>query len=328
MPFASERILTNTTSITMSKEELEETSKPEEAYRTTFLNYISKERRLSDYTQRNYSHAIELFFSYLRKIEGWTGDLNEVKTNLVRNFIIDQQRTHAKRTVHNWISALRSFFNYWVKHKALISSPLIGITLPKLDKKLPLFLSEKNMVLLLKGPLLRLEAGVLEPFQAWRDLLILELLYGGGLRVSELVNLNYGAINLMDGCARVLGKGKKERICPLGAIALECLIKFKNEFANDSTMNAPIILNDKQGRMGVRQVQLKLKEYLKLAGLPLDLTPHKIRHSYATHMLNHGANLRLVQALLGHTSLSTTQIYTHVNAARLKEAHQLAHPRS
>jgi len=156
----------------------------------------------------------------------------------------------------------------------------------------------------------------------------MELLYGGGLRVSELVALNYGSVEFESGVARVLGKGNKERLCPLGAVALAVLKKFKNEFARNTSPTSPVLVMPNQRRMPVRQVQLMLKRYLALADLPLDLTPHKIRHSYATHLLNAGADLRLVQELLGHASLNTTQVYTHVSVARLKEVYNKAHPRA
>ena len=172
-----------------------------------------------------------------------------------------------------------------------------------------------------------LENKSLLPFQAWRDRLILEILYGGGLRISELVGLNYGMIDFSSGVARILGKGQKERLCPLGKVAINCLNQFRAEFASQTSYDDPVVVNDQLKRISARFVQLMIKKYLKLADLPLDMSPHKIRHSYATHLLNNGADLRLVQELLGHASLSTTQIYTHVDLARLKAAHRIAHPR-
>jgi integrase/recombinase XerC len=146
--------------------------------------------------------------------------------------------------------------------------------------------------------------------------------------VSELAGLNYGDVDFRRGVARIRGKGNKERLCPLGKIAMRVLKKFRQEFSTSSGYEDPVVLGNKKLRIRVRQVQLLVKKYLALADLPLDLTPHKIRHSFATHLLNHGADLRLVQDLLGHSSLSTTQIYTHVALGRLKEAHRKAHPRA
>jgi integrase/recombinase XerC len=201
--------------------------------------------------------------------------------------------------------------------------------MPKLEKRLPQFLTEEQMRLLLTGPQRLLQNESLDPFTAWRDRLAMELLYGAGLRVSELVALNYGDIEMESGVARVLGKGRKERLCPIGRVALAVLQKFRAEFRPDATPRSAVLpAKEKRGRMTVRAVQLMLKRYLALAELPHDLTPHKLRHSYATHLLNGGADLRLVQELLGHASLATTQIYTHVSVARLKDIYNKAHPRA
>lgn len=304
------------------------TSNPESILIDSFFEHLRSERHLSKYTCRNYRHAIDTFFDWLRKNERWSGQLEFITKNHIRGFVIEFQNTHSRRTLHNWCSGLKTFFNYLIKHKHIDNNPWISVSLPKLNKPLPIFLTETQIVKLLSGPTILLRENVLEPFQAWRDRLILELLYGGGLRVSELVSLNYGTVDWSNGVATVMGKGSKERKCPLGPIALECLKKFRDEFAPDISREAPILLNNQRTRLPIRQVQLILKKYLALAELPPDLTPHKIRHSYATHLLNHGANLRIVQELLGHVSLSTTQIYTHIDFKRLKEVHKLAHPRN
>ncbi|MSU51558.1 MAG: tyrosine recombinase XerC, partial [Opitutus sp.] len=207
-------------------------------------------------------------------------------------------------------------------------NPLLNVPLPKLEKRLPKFLTEAQMKLLLTGPQRLLENETIEPHTAWRDRLAMELLYGGGLRVSELVGLNHGAIDVDSGVARVLGKGRKERLCPLGRVALTVLKKFRDEFARDKGPDGAVLANPNGSRMTVTAVQLMLKRYLALAGLPMDLTPHKLRHSYATHLLNAGADLRLVQELLGHSQLATTQLYTHVSMARLQEIYAKAHPRA
>lgn len=296
-------------------------------YIHSFLEHLKSERHLSKYTSRNYAHAIKIFFKWLKEQEKWSGELNSITKQHIRGFIIEFQNNHSRRTLHNWCSGLRTFFYYLIKQKVLENNPWISITLPKLNKSLPIFLTENQIIQLLAGPSKLLQEKLLNPFEAHRDRLILELLYGGGLRVSELVNLNYGDIDWSTGVATILGKGSKERKCPLGMVALEYLKEFQNEFAPDISRSAPILLSNKKNRLGVRQVQLMLKKYLALAELPLDLTPHKIRHSYATHLLNNGANLRIVQELLGHASLSTTQIYTHVDFKRLKEVHEMAHPR-
>ena len=293
-----------------------------------FENFLAKERRYSGYTVRNYRQAFEDFYFWLRDAGLWTRGLDALGQREMRDFVIEAQRRFDRRTLHNHASGLRTFFKYWMRHGRLKRNPLAGVPLPKLEKRLPKFLTEEQMKTLLKGPQRRLENGTADPHTAWRDRLAMELLYGGGLRVSELVALTYGAIDFQAGVARVLGKGRKERLCPLGSVALAVLVKFRDEFAPRATPSSPVLVNRDGSRMDARAVQKLLKIYLELAGLPLDLTPHKLRHSYATHLLNAGADLRLVQELLGHAQLATTQVYTHVSVARLKEIYAKAHPRA
>ena len=293
-----------------------------------FLVYLEKERRYSPYTLRNYKQAFADFYIWLNQSGLWARGLDALKARDLRDFVIEGQRRFDRRTLHLHVSGLRAFFKYWLKHGRVVRNPFVGVPLPKLEKRLPKFLTEEQMKRLLMGPSRLLENESVDAFTAWRDRLAMELLYGGGLRVSELVALNYGAIDLEGGVARVVGKGKKERLCPLGLVAIAVLKKFKNEFARDASFAAPVLVTKQFERLPVRQVQLMLKRYLSLADLPLELTPHKIRHSYATHLLNAGADLRLVQELLGHVSLNTTQVYTHVSVARLKEVYAKAHPRA
>ena len=158
--------------------------------------------------------------------------------------------------------------------------------------------------------------------------MIIELLYGAGLRVSELIGLNYGDLDGKRATVRVVGKGQKERVCPIGQVALRTISEFRKSYAKDSSHDRPIVINRQGSRLSARSVQAMLKKYLRSAKLPEDLTPHKLRHSFATHMLDNGADMRTVQELLGHESLSTTQVYTHVSVSRLKKAHLLAHPRA
>ena len=293
-----------------------------------FLLHLEKERRLSAYTVRNYGQAIRDFSIWMKANTRWDGEWEDLSATQLKRFLIERQGSHSRRTIHNHFSALKTFSKYLQTLKLIKKNPFTGIVLPKLDKPLPKFLTEKQMSQLLSGPMKLLDNETLDPWLVWRDRLVLELLYGAGLRVSELAGLNYGAIDFQRGVARVLGKGNKERLCPLGKIAMLVLEKFRQEYAPATGHEDPVILGNKKNRIRVRQVQLMVKKYLALADLPLDLTPHKIRHSFATHLLNHGADLRLVQDLLGHASLSTTQIYTHVTLGRLKDAHSKAHPRA
>ncbi len=292
-----------------------------------FADYLAHERRYSAYTLRNYFQALEDFHAWLTGAGLAAAGFDALGTREVRDFVIEAQRRFGRRTLHNHVSGLRAFYKFWLRQGQVRRNPFVGVPLPKLERRLPKFLTEEQMVLLLNGPQRLLAAGELDAFTACRDRLVMELLYGGGLRVSELVGLTYGAIDLDTGVARVLGKGRKERLCPLGRVATALLGKFRTEFARSSLPPAPVIVDRHQRRLPVRQVQLLLKRYLAHAELPLDLTPHKLRHSYATHLLNAGADLRLVQELLGHAQLATTQVYTHVSVARLKDIHARAHPR-
>lgn len=293
-----------------------------------FLDHLRHERRYSPYTLRNYRQAFVDFHRWLRSAGMEGKGFDRLTARDLRDFVIEGQRRFDRRTLHNRVSGLRAFFKYWRRRGRVAGNPFTGVPLPKLEKRLPKFLTEQQIVRLLEGPQRLLENGSLDPFAAWRDRLVLELLYGGGLRVSELTGLDYGRIDLASGVARVLGKGRKERLCPLGRVAVAVLAKWKAEFARDTAPDAPVVVTARHTRLPVRQVQLLLKRYLALAELPMDLTPHKIRHSYATHLLNAGADLRLVQELLGHVNLATTQIYTHVSVARLKDVYERAHPRA
>ncbi len=301
---------------------------PERDWLARFVEFLEKERRYSEYTVRNYRAAVTGFFRWLRKEGRWAGDLDAVTPLQVRGFLIEKQRELGRRSLHNQVSGVRAFFRFARREKWTAKNPLTGTVLPKLDKPLPKFLTEEQMRKLLSGPMRLLEAGAIDPFSAWRDRLMLELLYGGGFRVSEAVGLNFGDIEWKSGVARVRGKGNKERLCPVGQVALACLRKFKTEFSQRTGFADPVLVNGKGERLYPRIVQLTMKRYLALADLPMDMTPHKIRHSYATHLLNNGAQLRIVQDLLGHANLATTQIYTHVSIERLKEVYTKAHPRA
>jgi len=292
-----------------------------------FINYLHYERQYSKYTQRNYHQAIRDFLAWHSKYNTGNASLTSITSKILRDYVIESQKTLSRRTLHNHISAIRAFFQYLLKHKHLVSNPAIGIPLPKVEKMLPKFLTEKQIALLLQSPLTMLKNEEISPFEAWRDRLVLELIYGGGLRVSEAANLNYSDVNFADGTARIIGKGNKERICPLGKVALACLKHFQSFFAPESIATDAILLGNNKKRIQISGIQKLIKNHLRFSNLPQDITPHKIRHSFATHMLNHGADLRLLQELLGHSSLSSTQVYTHVDSLKLKQIHQKAHPR-
>lgn len=289
-----------------------------------FLKWLSLERRLSPYTHRNYAHALNSFDEWRSQSKSAASSWESVSTAILKSYLIHLQRSKSRRTVHNHFAALRAFFKFMRERKLMSHNPCSGVILPKLEKTLPKFLTEKQMLELLNSPMIMLESGRLDAFEAWRDRLVMEIIYGGGLRISEATGLDYEDID-SGGIAKVLGKGNKTRLCPLGQVAMKCLENYKT---HSPTQSGAILVNAKGIRLGPRQIQLLLKKHLKHAALPNDITPHKLRHSYATHMLNNGADLRLVQELLGHASLSSTQIYTHVDMNRLKKAYDQAHPRA
>ena len=295
---------------------------------TPFGDHLERERRCSPYTVRNYRAAFEDFYRWLVPAGLWAKGIGALGPREIRDFVIEAQRRYGRRTLHNHVSGLRSLCRFWMRKGRLKRNPFSGAPLPKLERRLPQFLTEDQARALLASPARLLESGGCDAFTALRDRLAMELLYGAGLRVSELVGLDHGAVELGEGVARVTGKGRKQRLCPLGRVACAVLARFRDEFTPGAAPRDPVVCNPGGGRMTVRSVQLMLKRHLALAGLPLDLTPHKLRHSFATHLLNAGADLRIVQELLGHAQLVTTQIYTHVSIARLKDVYDKAHPRA
>ncbi len=303
-------------------------NKPTPAEVGAFLDHLALERRLSSYTKRNYGQALEKFFEWLRKDSGRNLRVDEVTKRDARSYLVEFQSQYSRRTLRNHVSGLRGFFKFCQTRGLCKVNPFHSLTLPKPDKPLPKFLTEKQTKKLLSQPKEKqdLKEGV--DFLASRDLMVLELLYAAGLRVSELVGLDYGHLDTVRATVKVMGKGQKERVCPIGKVALTTVCRFRDNFVPDASHHSPIVINRQGGRLSSRSVQSMIKKYLRSAELPEDLTPHKLRHSFATHLLDNGADLRAVQELLGHSSLSTTQIYTHVSVSRLKEAHHLAHPRA
>jgi len=292
-----------------------------------FLDHLSLERRLSAHTLRNYKGALQKFAHWLGK-DSNENKLNQVDRQIARSYLIEAQNSLSRRTLANQVSALRCFYQFCQTRGWVISNPFKNLSLPKAEKPLPKFLTEKQARALMSAPTLVHQDSNHADFLAMRDGIILELMYGAGLRVSEVVCLNHEHLDLPSGIIRVKGKGNKERTCPIVAITTSKLAQFRNSYSKDASLNAPVFTNQSGKRLSTRWVQLFLKKCLKIASLPQDFTPHKLRHSFATHLLDNGADLRAVQELLGHASLSTTQVYTHVSVGRLKNAHKLAHPRA
>jgi integrase/recombinase XerC len=295
-----------------------------------FVATLRDIRRVSLYTVRNYQQALRDFCLWAEKNGGFTGDFGKISRRLMRDFIIEKQHSHSRATLHNHLAALRSLYRHLQRNGVVDASPLTGLRSPKLPKRLPRFLTERQMADLLAAPEKLHRADRLDGWTRTRDEAMLEFLYGAGLRVSELCGLNYASIDFSSGLVRVLGKGRKERLVPIGAAALASARRLRAATPRSNRDEDAVFTTGRESieRLYPRAVQLRLKLYLAAAELPPDLTPHKLRHTCATHMLDHDADLRVIQEQLGHASLSTTQIYTHVSLARLKRTYALAHPRA
>ncbi len=284
-----------------------------------FLRYLSAERNASAYTCQNYALDLEQFFAFLGRRSP-----QDIRPLEIRQFVAHlstQQR--ARRTIARKLSCLRSFFRFLCREGTLERNPAAAIPTPRLDKRLPSFLDERQMAQLIERP-----AG--GTWQALRDRAILETLYSTGMRVSELVGLNLEDLDEISETAVVRGKGKKERLCPIGSTALAAIRRYLKARPEQKQLKTPyaLFVSQKLTRLTVRQVDRLLIRYVQAAHLPASISPHSLRHSFATHLLDRGADLRSVQELLGHASLSTTQIYTHITPQRLKKVYEQAHPRA
>ena len=320
-----------------------------------FISYLKFEKHFSEHTAKCYRADLIQFTSFLSShvsdahddaastANPWekpsaTATATQTQTavdidaaiiaadvNTIRRYMASLGQNHySKSTTARKLATLRSFYKFLVKRDHVSGNPVVSIKTPKQDKKLPKFLEYEEVVRLLNTPPANTCLGA-------RDRAILEVLYSTGMRVSELVSLNMDDVDFLSEVIHVRGKGKKERICPIGSSALQAIqnyIEFRNRrMANDSNFDSRVLFANKHGqRLSTRSVRRKMDKYLVEAGLDPAISPHTLRHSFATHMLNNGADLRSVQELLGHQSLSTTQIYTHITTSHMNEQYQNAHP--
>ena len=285
-----------------------------------FLRYLTIERNASPRTLKAYREALGAFRA--KNKTPW----KKCTVDDFRDYLFAiMKRGQARSYVRLQFSALRTFYQFLSARKGLRTNPVREVLLPKIDKKLPLVLTRQQIDELLAAPL-KIDKNRAAPvWMPLRDVAIMELFYSSGLRLSELAALNVADADLYTESVRVLGKGRKERICPVGLPALEVISRYR---AAANVHAGPLFINKSRRRMSTRSIWLVLKRYLRHTSIPISISPHKLRHSFATHMLDRGADLRSVQALLGHASLSTTQIYTHVTVERLKKAYADAHPRA
>lgn len=289
-----------------------------------FIRYLKAERNASPLTQEAYRRALGQFRAWMDKqFESWSA----CTAVHFRSWLYAAMEQELKSsTIRLRFAALRSFYNYLVRYGDIPTNPLAEVALPKARHGLPVHLNLKQMEELLAMPF-RIPADKKSPeWLPYRDAAILELFYSCGMRLSELVSLNANSLQESDSCLRVVGKGRKVRLVPVGDYAREAIKRYR-ELAGISGV-APLFISRLGRRMTGRSIQLMLDKYLRASDIPFHISPHKLRHTFATHLLDAGADLRSVQELLGHASLSTTQIYTHVTKTRMKEVYRTAHPRS
>ncbi|MDX1950937.1 MAG: tyrosine recombinase XerC [Verrucomicrobiota bacterium] len=302
-----------------------------------FLLHLQTDRAASLYTLRNYRQALSEFVRWHLAERHSSPSWATLGRDDFRAYLRFLGRGNLGRAaVRLRFSALRTFYKFLVVRGMVESSPIKNILLPKLEKRLPRFLSPEQMIELLRAPLREhaaQSAAQEQPvpiFPFLRDTAVLETIYSCGLRISELCGMRLEDIQADEQTIRVRGKGKKERLVPIGAPALEAIRLFRSRTDLPSEGTTPVFPAHPSGTnpLQPRTLQANLKKYLQAAGLDPELTPHKLRHSYATHLLDSGADLRSVQELLGHAHLATTQVYTHVSTERLRQAYEKAHPRA
>lgn len=300
-----------------------------DSYIEQFKQSLIHEKGASDHTVKNYTHDLLEFYAYLTEyqpdlIQNRDIKLDNINPLILRSFLSILFQKNSPSSVARKLSSLRSFFQYWVKNGKISQNPARAIHSPKVPKRVPKFLGVEEIFKLLDSP-------SEDSFQGRRDKSILELLYSCGLRVSELVKLDIDQIDSQNRMIRILGKGRKERLVPVGKKAVESIqryIELRSSVLKQNRDEPALFLNYRGGRLSVRSVQRLLEDALIRSGLPKDISPHVLRHTFATHLLNAGADLRSIQELLGHSSLSTTQKYTHVNLDHMMKVYDEAHPKA
>ena len=294
-------------------------------YEEAFVQYLRYERNMSPETIRAYEKDLYQFLRFFSKGSGQPINPTGITTLQVREFLAAlKERNYQKTTVVRKLATIRSFYKFLMRKGHVTTNPLIDIETPKVEKKLPHFLSTEEVEKLLNAP-----QG--NSFQAVRDRAILETLYSTGLRVSELTALNVSDLDFTAEVIKARGKGRRERVVPVGSFALQAIKRYVEVRAQVPRINEEepdaLFLNRFGDRLSSRSIRKILDKYIKVTGLNEKTSPHTLRHSFATHLLNRGANLRMVQELLGHKHLSTTQIYTHVTTQGMQQQYEQAHQR-
>ena len=286
-------------------------------YVDKFIDYLKIEKNMSPHTVVNYSADLLDFKNFLGETK-----VENVDHLTLRKFLAHlRAKQYAKTTMARKLASIRSFFKFLHREGHLKKNPASSVFTPKLDKKLPHFLDVSSVAKLLESPDTKDVLGL-------RDRAIMETLYGSGIRVSELVGLNVEKIDFISGVLKIMGKGRKERLAPIGEKALVAIRNYLDKRRQKDTDRYAVFLNKAGRRLRDRSVRRILDKYIRHTSIKEKVSPHTLRHSFATHLLDRGADLRSVQELLGHMNLSTTQIYTHVTPERLKTAYDKAHPRA
>ena len=289
-----------------------------------FLRHLRVERNASELTLKSYNEDFQSFYDYLQDRAGGIVGVQQVSTSLLRGYVAYlHECQYARTTIARRLACLRSFFRFTTREGVTDANPAKALRTPRVGRKLPHFLTSDQVARLLETPPAN------DPF-GLRDRAILETMYSAGLRVAELVGLNVSSWDREANILRVLGKGRKERIAAVGryaAGALDRWLEVREPVSDPSPDDDDALFLNKFGeRLTTRSIGRMLEKHLKAAGLSAVTTPHTLRHSFATHLLDGGADLRAVQELLGHKSLTTTQIYTHVSTRRMRETYAQAHP--
>ncbi|MBK8093334.1 MAG: tyrosine recombinase XerC [Verrucomicrobiaceae bacterium] len=287
-----------------------------------FLCYMDAERRSSPRTLGNYELAMRQFREWRTPFKGW----DQLTADDFRAFLFHlMKQERGRATIRLQFAALRSFFKWLTRRRDWTHNPLLDVQLPKLEKKLPVVFTQTQIEEMLALPLKSPKDKQAASWSPERDAAILEMFYSTGMRLSELAGLDVTDVDPIGEIVRVFGKGRKERLCPLGQPALEALQRYRHKAR---VHDGALFISKVRRRMSLIAISEVVKKYWVQSGLAVHMTPHKFRHSFATHLLNNGADLRSVQSLLGHASLSTTQIYTNVSTQRMKEVYDAAHPRA
>jgi integrase/recombinase XerC len=291
----------------------------------SFVDYLKFEKRYSLHTIRSYQDDLHFFYEYLTATFGGLS-LPEIKPTFIRSWLAKQKEEGiSSKTLNRRISSLRSYFKYHLRRESITVSPMTTIVTPKISKRLPAFVEQKDTaVLFAHVEFPETWAGLLERF-------ILQLLYASGMRLAELINLKQNQVDLSKGHLKILGKGNKERLVPLSLEMKQQIhqyLKQKKEQLGDAGETEFLLVNQKGKKLYPKYVQLVVKKYLSLITTIEKKSPHVLRHTFATHLMNNGAELNAVKELLGHSSLAATQIYTHNTIDKLKDIHKKAHPKA